>query len=661
MSEIESVLTASSSLSVFPKYKAELSPVQVRVVRDYVANIRRELIQSAKALGVSLPTAQFGSIHSIHVDLTFADIAAVECLPEQMRGYGEVSPEVAPQLRGMVEQLKSSLGKLAAFLSENTDFSERLHRLEQTGDEINLLERITEIVDRRGMVEFRPVIGAIIERLSSRSFEIAVFGRVSSGKSSLLNHILGSEVLPVGVTPVTAIPTRVIFGPEPAIEVSFAIGRQDRLGVERLPEFVTEQQNKGNEKQITRVIVEIPSRRLEEGIVFVDTPGLGSLATAGAVETLAYLPRCDLGVLLVDSASTLTEEDVGTLRMLMEAGIPPSILLSKADLVEPSDRERTIAYTRERIHERLGVELPITPVSVKPTEAILLDSWFEAEIAPVYARHRELARQSIRRKIGLLRESVESSLRTALGGDSNEDQPESTVIQRAGRELRAATGAFDDVWRRCFQVLDGLREAPDLVITGIARQAAALMKSNGPREIEAEWVRSAAQRIAAEQIRELPKTLAKLALDSAAALSECARDLNTSEAPNPAEFASAIQEMPLIDLGGVEAHLRAGILARTWTGSAVRGFQTQLNEEIGATLRQAFSAYSSVLQRWLRATLKDLRDRFDAYAESYRARIAGMETAVSQSGGTDARMKIVQDLSQLNIDANPAQIEAPSR
>ncbi len=569
MSEIESVLSASSSNSVFPKYKAELSPVQVRVVRDYVVNIRRELLQSAKALGVPLPTPQFGSIHSIHVDLAFAEIAAEECLPEQMRGYGEVSPEIAPQLRGMVEQLKSSLGKLGAFLSEGADLGDRLQRLERTGDEIDLLGRITEIVDRRGMVEFRPAIGAIVERLETRCFEIAVFGRVSSGKSSLLNHILGSEVLPVGVTPVTAIPTRVIFGPEPVVEVSFAIGRRERLGIERLPEFVTEQQNKGNGKQITRVIVELPSRRLEEGIVFVDTPGLGSLATAGAAETLAYLPRCDLGVLLVDSASTLTEDDVGTIRMLLEAGIPASILLSKADLIKPADRDRAIVYTKQKIQERLGVDLAVVPVSVAASDAILLDLWFEAEIAPVYERHRELARQSIRRKIGLLRESVESALRIAFGRDLRNDQPGSDSVLRAARELRAATGAFDEAWRRSFEVLDRLREGPDLVVAGIARQAAALVKTNGQREIEGEWVRSAAQRIAAEQIGNLPKILAKFALDSAGALSECARDLNTSEAPNPAEFASAIQEMPLIDIGSIETHLRAGILARTWTGSAV--------------------------------------------------------------------------------------------
>lgn len=84
----------------------------------------------------------------------------------------------------------------------------------------------------------------------------------------------------------------------------------------------------------------LPSPRLHDGVVFVDTPGVGSLATAGAAETIAYLPRCDHGVLLVDATAPLTADDVGTLDRLVEAGIPATVLLSKADLLSASDLDR---------------------------------------------------------------------------------------------------------------------------------------------------------------------------------------------------------------------------------------------------------------------------------------------------------------------------------
>src|SRR5208337_3222577 len=105
--------------------------------------------------------------------------------------------------------------------------------------------------------------------------------------------------------------------------------------------FATEQQNPGNAKHVTRITITITASRLASGVSFVDTPGLGSLATSGAAETLAYLPKCDLGVVLIDAGSTLTEEDVRTIRALQEAAIPAHILLSKTDLLDRPDCEKT--------------------------------------------------------------------------------------------------------------------------------------------------------------------------------------------------------------------------------------------------------------------------------------------------------------------------------
>ena len=41
----------------------------------------------------------------------------------------------------------------------------------------------------------------LLDRMEGAAFEVGVFGRVSSGKSSLLNYILQTDVLPIGVTP----------------------------------------------------------------------------------------------------------------------------------------------------------------------------------------------------------------------------------------------------------------------------------------------------------------------------------------------------------------------------------------------------------------------------------------------------------------------------
>ena len=121
----------------------------------------------------------------------------------------------------------------------------------------------------------------IVDRLENPRFEIAVFGRVSSGKSSLLNHLVGVNALPIGVTPITAVPTRLEPGDAAAVLVSFAGSQPRSVGLEHLREYASEEENPGNSKHVTGIVVRLPSRRLLEGITFVDTPGVGSLARGG--------------------------------------------------------------------------------------------------------------------------------------------------------------------------------------------------------------------------------------------------------------------------------------------------------------------------------------------------------------------------------------------
>ena len=82
-------------------------------------------------------------------------------------------------------------------------------------------------------------------------------------------------------------PTKLRYGPELRAAVAFGDGQSAIVSVDELAKLVTEQGNPGNLRNVVRAIVEVPSPRLREGIMFVDTPGLGSLTKRGAAETLA--------------------------------------------------------------------------------------------------------------------------------------------------------------------------------------------------------------------------------------------------------------------------------------------------------------------------------------------------------------------------------------
>ena len=303
------------------------------------------------------------------------DIAVEELKPKYMRGYGEVPESVAMELNGIVGELAGLVSRLDGYLSAGAsqDFKVRLNRLEQAGNDLRLLKAIEQIIRERGLVEFRSALGGILDRAEDKTFEIAVFGRVSSGKSSLLNTILDTDVLPVGVTPVTAVPTRISHAPATCLTVSFFEAATQTFDITQLAEFATEQQNPRNSKHVVRVSVALPSPRLQAGVAFVDTPGLGSLATSGASETLAYLPECDLGVVLIDAGSTLTTDDLRTIMTLHEAAVPVNVLLSKSDLLGSEDLAKIIQYVKEHIASECKLDLPVRPVSILPSYREMTD------------------------------------------------------------------------------------------------------------------------------------------------------------------------------------------------------------------------------------------------------------------------------------------------
>src|ERR1035441_3763519 len=43
LSDVEAILSASESKSIFPKYVADLSPPQVKLIRSYIARFRNQL------------------------------------------------------------------------------------------------------------------------------------------------------------------------------------------------------------------------------------------------------------------------------------------------------------------------------------------------------------------------------------------------------------------------------------------------------------------------------------------------------------------------------------------------------------------------------------------------------------------------------------------
>jgi len=663
LTEIEAVLVASQSKSPFPKYKPDISPAQAKVVQDYIARMRAQLVRILDSQGVPIPEPNIGSVHAIRVTLGFVDIAFDECRPKRMAGYGELADSAAVQIAGLVDEMQGIVSRLGSYLAQgqSADLGKRLRSLEAAGSDITSVKALERAINEHGLVEFRPALGNIIDRLETDAFEIAIFGRVSSGKSSLLNYIVGQDLLPVGVNPITAVPTRLAYGSEPRATAWFADRNPERFGVERLAEFVTEQHNPANARHVTRIVVGLPAQRLRAGIVYVDTPGLGSLATSGAAETKAYLPRCDLGVVLIDAGSTLTGDDLATIQTLYDAGIPAAVLLSKADLLAPADRDLALQYVAGHIRSDLGFELPVHAISIKEGSSQLLEKWLDAEILPLYDRHAELARQSLNRKIGALRLGVEAALKTRLKRSGSTGHSGAGIdiakLRDLETELRTAAGKIAQARTESSDMADVLRDCADALIRTAANNLMDAWESGASRAGE-DRIKNMLEVAAAEPASQIASAIQAAARNAGSVLAKAAMALELENSPEPDELLDVLKNMPRFDLGSLEIEVSpsalASLLGRRWAASRV---ERRIRSQAGEQIADALVTYGRVLRVWVRKTFTDLQEQFDSYADAYRAHLNRL---AANKPGVEDEAALRDDLAALAAtQENGAQESAP--
>ena len=652
LADIESILNSSASKAAFPRYVLDITPAQRRTIEDYISRIRAQLLRVLDGQGIYREPPSIPASRAVHVDLGSIDIALYELKPRYMRGYGSVPEDLAGEVEGIVGELQGLVGKLNRFVLDRADqdFKARLERLSETKDAAQLLAAIERVVTSRGLVEFRPTIASILDRMEDTSFEIAVFGRVSSGKSSLLNSLLETQILPVGVTPITAVPTRIAYASKPKLTVWFADRPVQTVPTDRLSEYATEQQNPGNEKRVSRILLQLPASRLRDGVTFVDTPGLGSLATGGAEETLAYLPRCDLGILLIDAGSTLTPGDLDTLQALLQAAIPVHVLLSKADLLSSADLERVLEYVRQSIATECGTELPVVPASALDSHRYLLDRWFQAELYPLYGRASELRSLSIRRKIGLLQESVAAVLRAQ--GERNRAIPdaERERIRQIEAALRKITGKLEQAGSEIEADLQRLKPMAWKALEDGAERVLAQEELTSGRTIAVGAViRDDVFRAVRGEAQEIHEKLKALAEDAATALSSAADTLGLPQPPADEDAVRLLRGMPVFEPGSVDLQFTPPRIALRLGGPfARRVFARRLESRVRDQLLHDVDVYGDVLKVWSEWSLGQMKHWFASQADGYRAqadRLLGTAGVAVQ----DDRM---QDLKQLGVESS---------
>ncbi len=210
----------------------------------------------------------------------------------------------------------------------------------------------------------------LLMRLADDRFNLMLVGRFSRGKSTLINAILGAAYLPTGILPLTSVITTVRYGSRTQVVLNFN-DRHLRQGIplSRLAEYVTQDANPGNVKNVAYAEIELPVELLRRGVFFVDSPGLGSVIIENTQTTERFFPEADAFVLITSYDSPLSDEENRALHRVSQTGKTLFVIVNKQDTVGESERGQVLEYVKAQL-EKFSFQRPPQVYSVSARQAL---------------------------------------------------------------------------------------------------------------------------------------------------------------------------------------------------------------------------------------------------------------------------------------------------
>lgn len=561
--------------ALFPRYRDFPAQERIDALHAQQARLRAAMRRFMDTYRIAYPGDSVIEVtRGYEARLAMVRNAAYELRPRYVRGYGPLDTDDEQACRALAAELGVLLDTMAGELRREP------LRLPADGSGDALLDVLAGIVENHRLLEYRSRVEALLAREHGDRVEVALLGRVSSGKSSLVNALLGQPLLPVGAVPVTSVVTRLRHGATVDVRALDIDGHVQAIAPGELHDYIDETGNPGNRRRLREVDVSFPAPILEHGIVLTDTPGLGSLHANASAHALDYLPRCDLGIVAVDAAATLMPQDLDLLRALCDGGADWLVVLTKADTIGAEALTQQRRYIEHALTEALQSPVQVAALSVQDAHRSELETWRDDVLRPKLERAAEKASERHRHRIAELATRVQITLRQALA-----ELPATATTPAAASEAQrhgSTLASLDDTNRRLRNLVRDLAERGSDVIVeeAVTQTPAAITLDAGNLAGRAASLADAVVRDVLGELREIASRIA-----------------------SPAAV-QALRGVPPFTATLTEGSVTTGAALVPWRRAWLR---RQLQGRWNSELQSSFDAYASEFGHWLDQTVRQLR------------------------------------------------------
>lgn len=220
------------------------------------------------------------------------------------------------------------------------------------------LKNIRELATQTGCLEAVAFAFQMLEQLRRESINITIIGSRNTGKSNLINKLLGKKLLPV-----SAISNGTGFSIQGTNELEEGFCSTNNSAFQPIEKL--QQGDLEIDSSETLVTINLAHLWLtDNSFHLIEKPAFDASDEDISKLTNSYLKETDCVVLLVDALTPLRKAEVYLLSECTRRGLPTIIVLTKIDRLSEDERGEVVKYVNKHIQLQSD-SLKVIPVSLQ--------------------------------------------------------------------------------------------------------------------------------------------------------------------------------------------------------------------------------------------------------------------------------------------------------